>query len=262
MKHAILIAIASVLLPSAGHAEEKPLWEIRGRLDGGKNPRINGLLKQILTATSGPASTIGDKAAFRVAVFENAATPEGDWIAEVRDLADSGAFIKQVEAGAKPDGQGRFLMERDGKSFLVWQEGNSVLHFAGPPQNAGITVTPAVTLSADSWLSGWIDLSRVSEEVESRILKVSGDLSFSLSSAGEGVNLDLDAGLGSKESALVGKTLLEELMACIAADKERAAKIPPVVITAEDHKLKVKVGLSDALLDELIGEAAKAFKER
>ena len=102
MKHNTLIALAAALLPLAGLAEEKPLWEVQGRLDGGKNPRLNGLLKEFF-AQDGSAALIGDKAVFRIAGFDNGDTEEEDWVAEVRDLADLGA-VTHVRLNAIPDG--------------------------------------------------------------------------------------------------------------------------------------------------------------
>ena len=129
MKRTTLITLAAALLPLAGFAEEKALWEVRARLDGGKNPQINGWIKELF-AKDGSAAMIGEKAVFRIAGFENEATPEEDWVAEVRDLADPAAVMKEIESEGKPDGQGRFLMEEEGVSFLVWRTsgGGSSLH--------------------------------------------------------------------------------------------------------------------------------------
>ena len=105
MKRKTLITLAAALLPLAGFAEEKALWEVQARLDGGKNPRLNGWIKELF-AKDGSTAMIGDKAVFRIAGFDNEATPEEDWVAEVHDLADPAALMKETEAEAKPDGQG------------------------------------------------------------------------------------------------------------------------------------------------------------
>ncbi|MCW1921627.1 hypothetical protein OKA05_03625 [Luteolibacter arcticus] len=263
MKRNSLITLAAALLPLAAFAEQKPLWEVQGRLDGGKNPRLNGWIKELFSKDES-AAIIGDKAVFRIAGFENEATPEEDWVAEVRDLADMGEIIKKIEGEAKPDGQGRFLFEEEGVSFLVWRDGESLLRLAGPPLNAGTAVAPAATLQADAWVSGWVNLARIAEEeeIESDMLELPTNLSFSASSAGEGIALDLSAGLDSKELAETTKVLLEELKADLTADEETAAKIPPVKITAEDKQLKIRIELTDAHLGDLIEEIKKAIEER
>lgn len=60
MKRNTLIALAAALLPLAGLAEEKPLWEVQGRLDGGKNPRLNRWIKEIF-AKDGSAARFDDR---------------------------------------------------------------------------------------------------------------------------------------------------------------------------------------------------------
>jgi hypothetical protein len=263
MKRNTLIVLAAALLPLAGFAGEKPLWEVQGRLDGGKNPRLDGWLKELF-ARDGSAALIGDKAVFRIAGFVNEATLEEDWVAEVRDLADLGGVMKEIEGEAKPDGQGRFLLEEEGISFLVWRDGDSLLRLAGPPQNAGTAVAPAAGLQADAWVSGWVDLSRIDEleEMESTTLKLPENLSFSASSAGEGIAIDVSAGLESSELAATAKTLLEQLKAELTADVEAAAKVPPVEITAEDKTLTVRIELTGAHLNDLIEEVKKAIEAR
>ncbi|HEY1121063.1 MAG TPA: hypothetical protein VGE67_05665, partial [Haloferula sp.] len=179
MKRNPLITLAAALLPLAGFAEETALWEVRARLDGGKNPRLNAWIKDFF-AKDGSAAMIGEKAVFRIAGFENEATPEEDWVAEVRDLADPAAVMKEIEAEAKPDGQGRFLMEEEGISFAVWRDGDSV-RLAGPPQNAGTAVASNAALQGDAWVAGWVGLGEISEleELESSTLKLPENLSFS-----------------------------------------------------------------------------------
>ena len=263
MKRNTLITLAAALLPLAGFAEEKALWEVQARLDGGKNPRLNGWIKELF-AKDGSAAMIGDKAVFRIAGFENEATPEEDWVAEVRDLADPAAVMKEIESEAKPDGQGRFLMEEEGVSFLVWRDGDSIIRLAGPPQNAGTTVGSAATLQGDAWVSGWVNLGQISElkELESATLKLPESLSFSASSAGEGIAVDVGAGLESKELAQTAKALLEGFKAELAADEELGPKLPPVTVTTEDKKLTIRIELTEAHLVDLIEEVKKAIEER
>jgi hypothetical protein len=262
MKRNTLITLATALLPLAGFAEEKALWEVQARLDGGKNPRLNGWIKEFF-AKDGSAAMIGDKAVIRIAGFENADTEEEDWVAEVRDLADPAAVMKEIESEAKPDGQGRFLMEEEGVSFLVWRDGDSRLRLASPPENAGAAVAASATLQVDAWVSGWVDLGGISEieELESTTLKLPESLSFSAASAGEGIAIDLSAGLDSKELTETAKTLLEGFKAELAADEEFGPKIPPVTVTTEDKKLTVRIELTEAHLDDLIEEVKKAFEE-
>jgi hypothetical protein len=260
MKRNTLIALAAALLPLAGLAEEKPLWEIQGRLDGGNNPRLNGWLKEFF-AQDGSAAMIGDKAVFRIAGFDNEDTEAEDWVAEIRDLADLGGVMKKVEADAKPDGQGRFLFEEEGVTFLVWRDGDSLLRLAGPPQNAGTTVAPTAGLQGEALVSGWVDLSRIAEleEMESTTLKLPESLSFSASGTGEGIAIDLSAGLDSKELAATTKALLEQFKAELSAGEE---KILPITVTAEDKQLTVRIELTDAHLDDLIEEVKEAIEER
>lgn len=263
MKHNTLIALAAALLPLACLAGEKPLWEVQGRLDGGNHPKLNGWIKEFF-AQDGSAAMIGDKAVFRIAGFDNDATEEEDWVAEIRDLADLGGVMKEIEADAKPDGQGRFLFEEEGLTFLVWRDGDSLLRLASPPQNAGTTVDPAAGLQGDAWVTGWVDLSRISEldDLESTLMKLPESLSFSASSAGEGMAIDLSAGLETKELAATAKALLEQFKAELSADEEAAAMIPPVTVTAEDKQLTVRIELTEAHLDDLIEEVKKAIEER
>lgn len=263
MKRNTLITLAAALLPLAGFAEETALWEVRARLDGGKNPRLNGWIKELF-AKDGSAAMIGDKAVFRIAGFENEATPEEDWVAEVRDLADPAAVMKEIENEAKPDGQGRFLMEEEGISFLVWRDGDSALRLASPPQNAGASVASTATLQGDAWVSGWVNLGKISEleELESATLKLPESVSFSASSTGEGIALDLSAGLKNQETAQTAKALLEGFKAELTADKDLGPKLPPVTVTAEDKKLTVRIELSEAHLGDLIEEIKKAIEER
>ena len=263
MKRTTLITFAAALLPLAGFAEEKALWEVRARLDGGKNPRLNGWIKEVF-AKDGSAAMIGDKAVFRIAGFENEDTEEEDWVAEVRDLADPAAVMKEIESDAKPDGQGRFLMEEEGISFLVWRDGDSVVRLAGPPQNAGTTVASPVTLQGDSLVAGWVNLGEISEleDLESSTLKLPENLSFSAASAGEGIAIDLSAGLESTEAAETVKALLNQFKAELTADEDVGEKLPPVTVTAEDKKLTVKIELTEAHLSDLIEEVKKAIEER
>ncbi|MEK7950147.1 hypothetical protein [Luteolibacter soli] len=262
MKRNTLITLAAALLPLAGFAEEKALWEVQARLDGGKNPRLNGWIKEFF-AKDGSAAMIGDKAVFRIAGFENPATPEEDWVAEVRDLADPAAVMKEVEGEAKPDGQGRFLMEEEGVSFVVWRDGDAV-RLASPPQNAGTAVATTAAPQGDAWVSGWVNLGKISEleELASTTLKLPESLGFSASSAGEGIAIDVSAGLENKEAAETAKMLLQQFKAELVADKDFGPKLPPVTIDAEDGKLTVRIELTEAHLDDLIEEVKKAIEER
>jgi hypothetical protein len=262
MKRNTLITLAAALLPLAGFAEEKALWEVQARLDGGKNPRLNGWIKEVF-AKEGSAAMIGDKAVLRIAGFENEDTDGEDWVAEIRDLADPAAVMKEIEAEAKPDGQGRFLMEEEGVSFLVWRDGDSSLRLASPPENAGATVAPSATLQGDAWVSGWVNLEEISEleNLESTTLKLPESVSFSAASAGEGIAIDLSAGLESKELAETAKTLVEGFKAELTADEDIGPKLPPVTVTAEDKKLTIRIELTAAHLNDLIEEVKKAIEE-
>jgi len=262
MKRKSLITLAAALLPLAGFAEEKALWEVQARLDGGKNPRLNGWIKELF-AKDGSAAMIGDKAVFRIAGFENEETEEEDWVAEVRDLADLPAVMKEIESEAKPDGQGRFLMEEEGVTFLVWRDGDSRLRLAGPPRNAGVTVASSAALQGDAWVSGWVNLGEITElkELESNTLKLPESLSFSASSAGEGIALDLSAGLDSRELAETAKTVLEGIKAELAADEEVGPKLPPVTVSTEDNRLTIRIELTGDHLSDLIDEVKKAIEE-
>ncbi|MCW1886602.1 hypothetical protein OKA04_17825 [Luteolibacter flavescens] len=263
MKRYTLIALAAALFPLAGHAEEKALWEIQGRLDGGKNARLNGWMKEFF-AKEGSTAPIGDKAVFRIAGFENEATEEEDWVAEIRDLADMGAVIKEIEEKIKPDEQGRYLMEEEGMSFLVWKDGDSLLRLASPPVNAGTTVATTAPLEGDAWVSGWVNLSGISElkELESESLELPESLSFTASSAGEGIVLNVSAGLKSKELAETAKGLLEGFKDELTAASEETEKLPPVTFASEGKKLTIKIELTEAHLDDLIKEVKKAIEER
>lgn len=256
MKRTAIIIIASALLPLAGHAEEKPLWEIQGRLGEKASPRIDAWLKELFIARGGIVAPVSSQTMFRIAGFENGKTPESDWLAEVRGLSDMKSIMEKVEAGSKPDGTGRFLVEREGVRYLVWQEGDSVLRLAGPPESAGISVAPAVPMQEGECLSGWVDLLRLNRNIESKVLKTATSLSFSVAGAGEGVTVDLDAGLVNREAAEIGKALAEDLTARLAVDGARPT------VTTDDNKLKVRFGLSASLLDKIVGEMKAAIEKR
>ena len=122
----------------------------------------------------------------------------------------------------------------------------------------------AATLQGDAWVSGWVNLGQISElkELESATLKLPESLSFSASSAGEGIAVDVGAGLESKELAQTAKALLEGFKAELAADEELGPKLPPVTVTTEDKKLTIRIELTEAHLVDLIEEVKKAIEER
>jgi hypothetical protein len=263
MKHLAILTTAAALLPLAGSAGEPPLWEIRGRFDGGGNPQLRAWIGEMLTRDAA-AAVIGDQAVFRIAGFDNPDTPEQDWVAEIRGLADPATVMKELEARAGVGPDGRITIQEDGMSCIVWRDENAVVRLAGPPLNAGTTVEAAAGIAGDALLSGWVDFSRLSTraELESMSLKLPEQLAFSTTAAGEGMELRLDAGLATPGLAEEARELLEALQSELSADPATAAMMPPLELVAKDRTLTLKVVLTGGQLGDLIEELEQAIGER
>jgi hypothetical protein len=108
-----------------------------------------------------------------------------------------------------------------------------------------------------------VNLGKISEleELESTTLKLPESLSFSASSTGEGIAINVSAGLEKSETAETAKALLEGFKAELTADKDFGQKLPPVTITTEDKQLTVRIELTERHLDDLIEEIKKAIEE-
>jgi hypothetical protein len=263
MKRNTLALLAAAMVPTAGFADEKPLWEMVTRLDGTEeNSRLQQWVKEVFSSVDS-TGVLGAQAVFRVAGFENAATPGEDWVAEIGGLADADGLLKRLGEAVEADAQGRYVIEEEGLSFVVWRDGESGLRFAGPPVNAGVSVTPVVRLQHGESISGWVDLKRLGQEaLESKSLKLPESLGFSASIAGDGISLELVAEMATAEMVGTTRKLLGELHAELAAGKSEAAeKLPAFVISSEGNRLTVKVTMSGEELDRFIGEATKVIGE-
>lgn len=264
MKRHSLAFLAAALLPAVGFADEKPLWEVVTRVDGrGEGSPIQDLVKELLSGADS-AGVLGEEAVFRVAGFENAATEEEDWVAEIGGLADAGALLKQLGEAVEADSEGRYVIEEEGLHFVVWRDGESGLRLAGPPVNAGVTVIPVAKLGEGESVSGWVDLARLGQgEIESKSLKLPESLGFTAATTGDGIELELVAELASEDLVGATRKLLEEMQAELAKEPgEDRGRFPGFGISAEGKQLKVKVTVTAEELDRLIGEATKAVVER
>lgn len=259
MKRRLAITLAASLLPFVACCDEMPLWEIRARLDGGKNIRFHELFKSIISEQS--PGLIGDQAVVRFAGFDNPETPGEDWVAEVEGIADIGQIIGKLSAETKADEKGRFHFTEGNSAFAVWQDGSNRLRMASPASNVETKVTSMATLSDDAWLAGWIDLKRISQlGIESKTLKLPETLQFSASSGSQGNTLDFRAKLQSQEAVEPAKLILNEIQKELeATEKTAATKVPKMEIEAEGSTLMAKIRFSDADLDDWINEARAAL---
>lgn len=259
MKRRLAITVAASLLPFVACCDEMPLWEIRARLDGGKNIRFHELFKSIISEQS--PGLIGDQAVVRFAGFDNPETPGEDWVAEVDGVADIGQIIDKLSAETKADEKGRFHFSEGNSDFAVWRDGTDRIRMASPALNMEAKVTSMTSLTDDAWLAGWIDLKKISQHgIESKTLKLPETLQFSASSGSQGNTLEFRAKLESQESVEPAKLILNEIQKELgAAEKTSATKVPKIEIGTDGSTLMAKVRFSDADLDEWIKEVQAAL---
>lgn len=253
--------LAVLVFPAICSADEKPLWEAVTRIHGNdQNVQVDELVKTVLSGVN-TAEVLGDNTVIRMAGFENAATPQQDWVAEIKGLNDTAALLKRL--GVAADAQGRYVVEEEGLSFVVWRDGESGLRLASPPANAGVVVTPVVQLKTGESLAAWVDLSRLEQDViQSKSLKLPKAIGLSASIEGEKISAEIVAEMASEELVEMMQKLFEEMQ----SELEKVAiadggAAPKLVTTAEGKKLKVSIAISDKQLDLLMGEVTNAFEK-
>lgn len=259
MKRQLLVTLALGLLPAAARCDQAPLWEIRARISGGANLRFHEFFKSFISEQS--SGLIGEKAVVRFAGFDNPATPGEDWVAEVDGIADLNQIIGKLSAETKADAEGRFHFKDEHIDFVVWREGADRLRMASPASNVDAKVTSITALPDDAWLTGWLDLKKLSQlGIESKTLKMPENLLFSASSGKEGNTLEFRAKLESEDSVGPAKLILNEIRKELVAAEDTAATMDPKLeFESEGSAIIAKIRFSDADLDEWIKEAQAAL---
>lgn len=253
--------LAVLVFPAIGSADEKPLWEAMSRFHGqAQNARVDDFVKKVLPGIN-TAEMFGENTVIRVAGFENASTPQQDWVAEINGLKDAEALLKRL--GVAADAQGRYTVEEEGMSFVVWRDGASGLRVASPPANAGVVVTSVAQLRTDETLAAWVDLSRLEQDaIQSKSLKLPKTLGVSATIEGEGISLEMVAEMANEELVATTQSLLAEMQAEMEkVQKAEGGAAPKVAISAEGKQLKVTVTMSHEELDLLMGEVTKALEQ-
>lgn len=254
MKHHTrkLITTALVLLPLACTVAEesvKPLWEIQARLGGETSPAFNRSAKEMLGADEANQLLSGDPT-LRVSGFVNTETPEDDWIAELRGLREMDELIP-------PGG------ECDGIS--VWSDGEATLKVAAPATSKDISLEEMSPLKGNVWLSGWIDFDQIQDnDLESALLKLSRNLSFTVAGTGDVMTVDLNLSFSSPESAQAVVQLLGDFRA-ILDSLDKNSMIPPFVCKSENAAVIIRMDFKEAdlerLLNRVMSEVGKSAEE-
>ncbi|MFN9821257.1 MAG: hypothetical protein ACK56K_11235 [Akkermansiaceae bacterium] len=241
MKHrtTTLITTVLLLLPLACSAAEgplKPLWDIQARLGGEASPAFFRSAKELLGADE-LKQILGDDTTLRVSGFVNTETPEKDWIAELRGLREMDGLIP-------PDG------ENDG--IAVWSDGEATLKAAMPATSKGISLEEMSPLKGNAWFSGWIDFDQIqAADVESTLLKLSRNLSFTFAGTGDEVTLDLNWSFSSPEIAQAVVRLLGHLRTTLDS-LDANSMIPPFVCKSENAAVVIRMNFKEADMERLL----------
>lgn len=260
MKRISLLTIAlAYVLCFLAQAGQKPLWELQTRLGLQGNPQMQKSVSSLLGLTE-VLPQMGDKATMKIAGFLNAATPEQDWVIQLRDVANGDEIMSQVAKHGSPDASGKYVIELEGVKIAVWRAGPQQVNMASPPVNAAATLDDAVTLEPKTWLCGWVNLAGLEQkELASQTFKLAESVRFSARSQDAMITLQAEATLKNADDAKALHATISEYEKLLrqAQPNHADSKQAVVNITSDDDSVSLSLRMKEEQLVALIQEISQ-----
>lgn len=260
MKLTALFPLAAAILhPLSLSAQEAPAlpektWEIHVRADGGGNARLAEMTR-LLLAPVAHAVVLEDGATFHATGFRNPATPGGDWVAELREVAGARQLVADAaKYGGFRHEDGTLFFSKNSATYAVWASGDNVIRAVHPADNRNTAVLPAAETPASAWVSGGVPISSIKDELpKSDLLRLLDRIDFSLNADGGRISAEVLTASVTPEMAAKAAAKARKLSAAATLVSGEEISIEDLAkdltITQTDEKIRLQFNITETTIE-------------